>query len=161
MRWVIRDAKEVCLSRVMFNSNERKLIRERQVLIHDGKGSKPRVVPLFKGGAGALKDYLALRRTLLRGPDTGILFLSERGTRLDSSTFCRWLRGWAKKTIGRPVNPHLLQHSIAVHLLRGGADIRHVQELLGHRQLETTKVYLRMTPGHLRAEYEAAMPELV
>jgi site-specific recombinase XerD len=55
----------------------------------------------------------------------------------------------------------LLRHSIAVHLLRGGADIRHVQNFLGHADLDTTKTYLRLVPGHLKEDYEKAMPELV
>ena len=61
----------------------------------------------------------------------------------------------------RRVHPHLFRHSIAVHLLRGGADIRHVQEFLGHADLDTTKIYLRLVPGDLREDYDEAMPELV
>jgi site-specific recombinase XerD len=76
-------------------------------------------------------------------------------------TFQQWLQKHAMKTFGRRVHPHLLRHSIAVHLLRGGADIRHVQDFLGHADLDTTKTYLRQVPGHLKADYEKAMPELV
>jgi len=62
--------------------------------------------------------------------------------------------------IQRKLYPHVLRHSIAVHLLRGGADIREVQAFLGHASMETTKVYLRMVPGHLREEYDRAMPDI-
>ena len=62
------------------------------------------------------------------------------------------------RTIGFHVHPHLLRHSIAVHLLRRGADIRHIQQFLGHEDLETTKVYLRLVPGQLREDHDKAMP---
>jgi site-specific recombinase XerD len=60
----------------------------------------------------------------------------------------------------RHVHPHLLRHSVATHLLRGGCDIKNVQVFLGHSDIETTKVYLRLVPGHLREDYDDAMPAL-
>jgi site-specific recombinase XerD len=60
----------------------------------------------------------------------------------------------------RQLHPHLLRHSIAVHLLRGGADGRHIQAFLGHGSLDTTKIYLRLVPGHLAEDYDKAMPEI-
>ncbi len=69
----------------------------------------------------------------------------------------RWLAA-ASRSFGFRVHPHLLRHSIAVHLLRQGADVRHIQQLLGHASLDTTKIYLRLVPGHLREDYDAAMP---
>jgi len=111
----------------------------------------------------ALRDYLALRRTLVQGPDRGALFLGEDGERLRITAFRQWLKRFARKVLGaeRRVFPHLFRHSFAVHLLLGGADIRHVQELLGHADLDTTRIYLRLLPEELRADYEAAMPELM
>jgi site-specific recombinase XerD len=137
-------------------------LANRVLLVRNGKGGKDRVLPLVRGVLGALKDYLALRRSLLHGPDHGALLLSRRGDRLNVATFRMWLaefnrrRGPGQKR----VHPHLLRHSIAVHLLRGGADIRHVQEFLGHSSLETTKVYLRLVPGRLKEDYDRAMPEI-
>ena len=68
------------------------------------------------------------------------------------------LLGRVSTLIGVHVHPHLLRHSFAVHLLRNGVDVRMIQELLGHAQLDTTKVYLRLVPGHLREDYDKAMP---
>ena len=137
-------------------------LRTRTVNVRKGKGGKSRTLPMMKGVQGALRDYLALRRSLLRGPDHGALLLSRRGHRLNPGTFRDWLRDLNRKRgqAARRIHPHLLRHSIACHLLRGGADIRHVQEFLGHASLETTKVYLRMVPGRLKEEYEKAMPDI-
>jgi integrase/recombinase XerC len=133
----------------------------RTVRVIDGKGGRNRVIPMMRGVIGAAKDYLALRRTLVKGPDTGALLLSRRGERLNPATFRMWLSALNKSRGNkRHVYPHLLRHSIAVHFLRNGADIRYVQELLGHALLETTKIYLRLVPGHLREEYDDAMPEI-
>jgi len=60
----------------------------------------------------------------------------------------------------RRVHPHLFRHSVAVHILRGGVDIRYVQQFLGHADIDTTMIYLRLIPGHLREDYDKAMPEL-
>ena len=119
-----------------------------------------RHVPLMAGVLGNIRNYLALRRELLRGPDQGILLLSNRGTRLSAIRFRQWLTKHAEAVLGRHVHPHLLRHSLAVHLLQNGVDIRHVQEWLGHASLETTKIYLRLTPNHLRKDYDEAMPEI-
>jgi len=83
-------------------------------------------------------------------------------TRLQDYVIGGVLRGMnRRRKKGMPrLHPHLFRHSIAVHLLHGGADVRHVQMFLGHASLETTKVYLRMVPGRLREAYDAAMPEI-
>lgn len=137
------------------------LDRARRTLLVHGKGGHERLLPILPSAMAALEDYLALRRSLLRGPDRGILFLSSTtGGRLSATTFSGWLARWAQHSIGRHVHPHALRHAAAVHLLRGGADIRHVQEFLGHADLDTTKTYLHLIPGHLRADYDKAMPAL-
>ncbi|MCK6491587.1 MAG: tyrosine-type recombinase/integrase [Planctomycetes bacterium] len=129
----------------------------RTVLVRDGKGGKTRMLPLLAGTMNAAADYLALRRELLKGPDHGALLLAHSGRRLPKG----WMQGYLaglSRTIGFHVYPHLLRHSIAVHLLRRGADIRYIQNCLGHKDLEMTKVYLRLVPGQLREDYDAAMP---
>lgn len=132
----------------------------RTVLVRDGKGGRARMLPLLAHTLAAAADYLALRRELLRGPDTGVLLLSNTGKRMPTWFMQRWLAA-AGRSLGFRVHPHLLRHSIAVHLLRRGADIRHIQQFLGHADLETTKIYLRLVPGHLREDYDAAMPVLL
>ena len=130
---------------------------ERTVLVRNGKGGKSRLLPLLAPAHCAAADYLALRRELLQGPDTGALLLSPSGARTPKW----WMQDHLYKlsrTIGFRVFPHLLRHSVAVHLLRRGADIRYIQQFLAHEDLETTKVYLRLVPGQLREDYDAAMP---
>lgn len=136
-------------------------LERRTVHVH-GKGGRERIMPMMRGVMGALRDYLALRRSMLKGPDDGALLLSHRtGRRLDVATFRNWLTKLNRARGGKKrIHPHLFRHSIAVHLLRGGADIRHVQEFLGHSSLETTKIYLRLVPGRLKEDYEKAMPEI-
>jgi site-specific recombinase XerD len=132
----------------------------RTVLVREGKGGVTRMLPLLMSTLIAAGEYLALRRELLRGPDRGALLLSPQGRRLGGWFMQQWLAS-VSKTIGFRVHPHLLRHSIAVHLLRRGADIRHIQQFLGHADLETTKVYLRLVPSHLRDDYDKAMPVLM
>ena len=129
----------------------------RTVLVRNGKGGKSRMLPLLAPALNAAADYLALRRELLKGPDTGALLLSPSGRRTPQW----WMQDHLfklSKTIGFRVFPHLLRHSIAVHLLRRGADIRYIQQALGHEDLSTTKVYLRLVSGQLREDYDKAMP---
>jgi integrase/recombinase XerC len=130
---------------------------ERTVLVRNGKGGKSRLLPLLATAHAAAADYLALRRELLCGPDHGALQLSPSGKRTPKW----WMQDHLYKlnrTIGFRVFPHLLRHSVAVHLLRRGADIRYIQQFLAYKDLETTKVYLRLVPGQLREDYDAAMP---
>ena len=109
----------------------------------------------------ALKDHLALRRSPLKGPDDGTLLIGKMtgGKPLTPLIIYPILRKVAKRLkLNRRPNPHLFRHSIAVHMLQRGADIRHVQEFLGHASIDTTKIYLRMVPGRLKEDYDAAMP---
>jgi site-specific recombinase XerD len=133
--------------------------QRRTLQVRAGKGGHDRTIPLMPGTIGAVQDYLAVRRTMLRGPDHGALLLDRHGRRIREDLLPGILRRLGRKR-GRRLHPHLFRHSIAVHLLRGGADIRHVQQFLGHSSLETTKIYLRMVPGHLREAYDAAMPAI-
>jgi site-specific recombinase XerD len=134
-----------------------------RVLHVRGKGCKERSLPLMGGALSALRDYLALRRTILRGPDHGALLLNRDGKRVTDPGFRRWLTQLNRCRVrqgARAIHPHLLRHSIAVHLLRGGTDIRYIQAFLGHSDLDTTKVYLRLVPGRLKEDYEKHFPEI-
>jgi site-specific recombinase XerD len=112
-----------------------------------GKGSKERVVPLGEEAAHRLGRYLRDGRPKLARGATDALFLSARGRRLDTSTLRRLLP-----------HPHRLRHAFATHLLEGGADLRTIQELLGHSSLSTTQVYSHVDAKRLRRVYDAAHP---
>ena len=116
----------------------------------------------MRGVHGALRDYLVLRRSLLRGPDHGALLLARSGKRLKGKGFFTWIANLNKgsRPKARHVHAHLLRHSCAVHLLRGGADIRYIQRFLGHESIDSTRIYLRLVPADLRKAYDAAMPEV-
>ena len=125
-----------------------------------GKGGKERVVPIGEPAQAALRRYLETARPALAGRDSErILFLSVRGRPLHSSDVRRRLELWVRAA-GLPsgVSPHTLRHSFATHLLEGGADLRSIQELLGHSSVSTTQVYTRVEPGRLRREYAKAHP---
>lgn len=131
----------------------------RVLFVKSAKGGVPRDLPIVRGLHGALADYLALRRMLLRGPDHGALLLAANGKRISTSSIKLLMRTINRaKLCERKVHAHLFRHSIAVHLLRGGADIRYIQQFLGHAMLETTKIYLRLVPADVEAAYHNAMP---
>ena len=126
-----------------------------------GKGSKERLVPLGSYGARALDAYLVRGRPLLaaKGKGTPALFLNARGGRISRQSAWTILKAAAEKAnITRDVSPHTLRHSFATHLLEGGADVRVVQELLGHASVTTTQVYTLVTAETLREIYAAAHP---
>lgn len=126
-----------------------------------GKGSKERVVPLGSYGARAVDSYLVRGRPLLsaKGKATPALFLNARGGRLSRQSAWTILKVAAEKAeISKDVSPHTLRHSFATHLLEGGADVRVVQELLGHASVTTTQVYTLVTVDTLREVYAAAHP---
>lgn len=126
-----------------------------------GKGSKERIVPLGSYAANALDSYLVRGRPVLaaKGVGTAALFLNVRGGRLSRQSAWTVLKAAAERAgIDKPVSPHTLRHSFATHLLEGGADVRVVQELLGHASVTTTQVYTRVTAETLREVYAAAHP---
>ncbi len=125
-----------------------------------GKGSKERLIPIHRHAAEVIGDYLAAGRPELAVKSSGdAVFLNHRGERLTRQGFWLILKHLASRAgIERKVTPHMLRHSFATHLLRGGAPLRYVQELLGHASITTTQVYTHLTSEHVRAEYEKSHP---
>jgi integrase/recombinase XerC/integrase/recombinase XerD len=129
-----------------------------------GKGSKTRLVPVGEPAQAALERYLATARPALRGAgarakEEPALFLSKSGRRLSASDVRRRLNLWLRTaSLAGGISPHVLRHSFATHLLEGGADLRTIQELLGHASLSTTQLYTRVESGRLRRQYARSHP---
>jgi integrase/recombinase XerD len=125
-----------------------------------GKGGKEREVPIGRHARDAVGVYLTRARPGFVGPRTrGALFLNTRGGRLTRQSCAKLLTAYASRAgIDRRVSPHDLRHSFATHLLEGGADVRVVQELLGHASVATTQIYTLVTREHLREVYYTAHP---
>jgi integrase/recombinase XerD len=126
-----------------------------------GKGGKQRIVPLGSYARRAVDAYLVRARPLLsaRGSATPALFLGVRGRRMSRQAVWDVIRAAADRAgIEATVSPHTLRHSFATHLLEGGADVRVVQELLGHSSVATTQIYTLVTADTLREMYTAAHP---
>jgi site-specific recombinase XerD len=126
----------------------------------EGKGSKTRFVPAGEPALKAVAAYLERARPALQSADEDpALFLSKSGRRLSTSDVRRRLRVWARHAATQTgVHPHALRHSFATHLLEGGADLRAIQELLGHASISTTQVYTRVESARLRAAYAKSHP---
>jgi site-specific recombinase XerD len=132
-----------------------------------GKGGRTRIVPAGEPAWRAIDTYLSRARPRLASQDGGgpggrveqALFLSRRGRRLSTSDIRRRLRLSTQRVAsGAGVSPHTLRHSFATHLLEGGADLRAIQELLGHASISTTQTYTRIESGRLRKAYSRAHP---
>jgi integrase/recombinase XerD len=125
-----------------------------------GKGSKRRVVPVGEIALARIFAYLDLVRPHARRAAVDPhLFLSPRGKRFTRQGFWKLLRAYAVGVgIKTPISPHKLRHSFATHLLRGGADLRAVQAMLGHADLGTTEIYTRVAQDHVRAAFDKAHP---
>ena len=129
-----------------------------------GKGDKERVVPMGRAARAELGRYCADGRLALRSPrarrrDADAVFLNARGGRLTRQGCWQIVRRAGERVgLGERLSPHVLRHSCATHMLDHGADIRVVQELLGHSSVSTTQVYTKVSPERLRAVYESAHP---
>lgn len=125
-----------------------------------GKGSKERTIPVYEHAVQALERYLDdSRPVLLKNRPQNALFVNRRGERLTRQGFWLILKGYARNAgIETRVTPHTLRHSFATHMLRGGASVRDVQELLGHANVSTTQVYTQLADEHLREVYEQVHP---
>jgi integrase/recombinase XerC/integrase/recombinase XerD len=128
----------------------------------EGKGSKTRIVPVGEPALRAVARYLERARPVLaaaRGRADDALFLSKSGRRLSTSDVRRRLRVWARQAaVVGGVSPHALRHSFATHLLDGGADLRAIQELLGHASISTTQIYTRVESARLKSAYAKSHP---
>lgn len=138
----------------------------RDVLMEDhlvrvfGKGSKERLVPIGRSAIAAVAIYLReLRPKLEKGEGKGVLFLNARGTPLSRMGAWKILRRYVEKAgITKHVSPHTLRHSFATHLLEGGADLRAVQEMLGHADISTTQIYTHVDREYLRRVHRQYHP---
>jgi len=125
-----------------------------------GKGHKERLIPIYERAASAVEEYVKeARPKLVRNDTEEALFLNVRGDRLTRQGLWQILKGYAKSAnLEAEVSPHTLRHSFATHMLNGGADLRLVQELLGHANISTTQVYTHLTSEHVRRTYEKSHP---
>jgi integrase/recombinase XerC len=136
------------------------LDRERRVIRVFGKGSKERTVPLGAPALRAVDAWLGTARSQLMTDQSGsAIFIGDRGKRIDPRVIRRIVHRSLRMTAGAPdLGPHGLRHAMATHLLEGGADLRSVQEMLGHASLATTQIYTHVTNERLRSAFEQAHP---
>ena len=137
------------------------IIWDDEIIIVLGKGNKERIVPFTQRLANILKNYIENNRTFYsnKSHSNGYLFLSNRGTKLSRMAIWKILDKTASPLkFNQKVSPHTLRHSFATHLLEGGADLRAVQELLGHSDISTTQIYTHLDKTYLKEVYSQFHP---
>jgi integrase/recombinase XerD len=137
----------------------RDLDRKTGIVAALGKGNKRRLVPVGEVALAHLDDYLANVRPRKAAAGVTVLFVSPRGGALTRQGFWKLIKRYARIAgITQPISPHKLRHSFATHLLRGGADLRAVQAMLGHADLGTTEIYTAVAQDHVRAVHARSHP---
>jgi integrase/recombinase XerD len=138
----------------------RDVLMEEKLVRVFGKGSKERLVPIGRSAIGAVATYVReLRPRLEKGGGKGVLFLNARGEPLSRMGAWKILRRHVEQAgITKAVSPHTLRHSFATHLLEGGADLRAVQEMLGHADISTTQIYTHVDREYLRQVHKQYHP---
>lgn len=133
---------------------------EGYLRVQAGKRGKDRLVPVGGRAITAIRTYLTQARPqLVKGRTGSVLFLSSRGGALSRKTVWHWIKTYAEQAgISKPVKPHLLRHSFATHLLSNGADLRAIQEMLGHADIGTTEIYTRVESRHLVEAHQRFHP---
>ncbi|HQQ06812.1 MAG TPA: tyrosine-type recombinase/integrase, partial [Candidatus Omnitrophota bacterium] len=118
-----------------------------------GKGNKERVIPLGKKAIAAVSRYLeTVRPRLVKNKQSDCLFVSRLGSRISRQSLWKLIKRYARDArIRKPMKPHILRHSFATHLLEHGADLRSVQEMLGHSDISTTQIYTHVNKDRLKA----------
>jgi integrase/recombinase XerD len=143
------------------NLNLTGLLLDSEMIRLFGKGSKERLVPMGKSAMQRLDDYLHFDRPeLARKRETkGIVFLSQNGRPLTRMTVYNILKKWSLAAgITKKISPHTLRHSFATHLLEGGADLRAVQEMLGHADISSTQIYTHLDKEYLKEVHRTFHP---
>ncbi|MBN1370282.1 MAG: site-specific tyrosine recombinase XerD [Dehalococcoidaceae bacterium] len=125
-----------------------------------GKGSKERIIPIYPQAAQSVAVYIKdARPAMVHRDNEPALFVNQRGERLTRQGLWQILKGYAKAAgLGNKVTPHTLRHSFATHMLSGGADLRAVQEMLGHANISTTQIYTHVSSEHIRRAYNSSHP---
>jgi integrase/recombinase XerD len=125
-----------------------------------GKGNKERVIPLGKKAVNSLQRYLAVARPkLLKGRSSEYLFLNRFGKKISRQSLWKLIKRYARQAgIKKPIRPHILRHSFATHLLERGADLRSVQEMLGHSNISTTQIYTHINKERLKSIHRMFHP---
>ena len=135
--------------------------RDANILRVRGKGRKERIAPVGRYASSALDEWLVVRvlSPEAKPEDQDAVFLNRFGTRLTTRSVGRMLEKYTKQTgLDSKTSPHTMRHSFATHMLDGGADLRSVQELLGHKSLTTTQIYTHVSTQRMRETYEKAHP---
>jgi len=125
-----------------------------------GKGHKERLIPIYERAAQSVREYIdKTRPKLVHNKNETAMFLNPRGERLTRQGFWQKLKDYARSAkLEGKISPHTLRHSFATHMLNGGANLRSVQELLGHANISTTQIYTHLTSEHIRNTYDQSHP---